>query len=63
MVTSMRTQNVESVMCDGRWLYRGGKVLSVDEAGVIQEAKSLARALAKRARIKLPDRFKVQGGQ
>jgi 5-methylthioadenosine/S-adenosylhomocysteine deaminase len=60
MVTSMRTENVERVMCDGKWLFQEGKVLCVDEAAVIEEAKWRAVAIAKRAGIVLPDRFNVQ---
>jgi 5-methylthioadenosine/S-adenosylhomocysteine deaminase len=59
MVTSMRTQNVESVMCDGEWIYRDGKVLTVDEGEIIREAKARAAAIAQRAGIRLPDRFNV----
>jgi 5-methylthioadenosine/S-adenosylhomocysteine deaminase len=59
MVTSMRTENVESVMADGRWLMRDKKILVVNEAEIIEEAKSHAKAIAKRASIQLPQRFNV----
>jgi 5-methylthioadenosine/S-adenosylhomocysteine deaminase len=59
MVTAMRTENVESVMVDGRWLMRERTLLNVNEAEVIAEAKRRAAAIARRAGIRLPDRFRV----
>ncbi|NJB69349.1 5-methylthioadenosine/S-adenosylhomocysteine deaminase [Desulfobaculum xiamenense] len=57
MVYSMHSSDVESSMCDGRWLMRDGKVLTVDEKAVLEEAKSRAAFLRKKAGIELPDRF------
>ena len=31
LVYSMRTENIDSVMCNGRWIMRGKKILTVDE--------------------------------
>jgi len=59
MVTSMRSHNVESVMVNGRWLMQEGKILTVNEAEVLEEAKARAAAIARRAGIHLPDRFHV----
>lgn len=59
MVYSMRAENVESVMTDGCWLMRDHKILTVNEQEIIQEAKQRASAIAQRAGIRLPDRFKV----
>lgn len=59
MVTSMREHNVESVMCDGRWLMRERRILVVDEAEVLAEAKRRAAAIVARAGIRLPNRFQV----
>jgi len=36
---------VESVMVDGRWLMRDGKVLSMDEEEVIREADRVSREI------------------
>jgi 5-methylthioadenosine/S-adenosylhomocysteine deaminase len=44
-------------MCNGQWLMRDGKVLTVDEEAVLEEAKSRAAFLRKKAGIELPDRF------
>jgi len=57
LVTAMKTENVESVMVDGRWLMRERKVLTVDEEDVYREAKERATAIRKRAGIRLPKRF------
>jgi 5-methylthioadenosine/S-adenosylhomocysteine deaminase len=59
MVTAMRTENVESVMVDGKWLMWEGDILVVNEQEIIEEAKQRAAAIARRAGIQLPNRFKV----
>jgi 5-methylthioadenosine/S-adenosylhomocysteine deaminase len=59
MVTSMRTENVESVMADGRWLMREKEILSVNEEEILAEAKKRADEIRTRAGIKLPNRFNV----
>jgi 5-methylthioadenosine/S-adenosylhomocysteine deaminase len=57
MVTSMGSQNIESVMVDGKWLQWKGEILSVNEQEILSEAKQRAAAIAKRAGIHLPNRF------
>lgn len=57
MVTSMHDHNIESVMCDGRWLMKDREILVVDEAAVLAEAQRRAQDIVKRAGIRLPDRF------
>lgn len=59
MVTSMRTENIESVMVDGKWLMWEREILTVNEAEIIQEAKIRAAEITRRAGIQLPDRFHV----
>lgn len=61
MVTSMRTENIESVMVDGRWLMRDRRILTVNEAEILEEAKRRAADIAHRAGIRLPNRFNVVG--
>lgn len=57
MATSMRTENIESVMTDGKWLMYEKEILMVDEEEIIKQAKEHALNLRKRANINLPDRF------
>jgi 5-methylthioadenosine/S-adenosylhomocysteine deaminase len=59
MVNAMQNRNIESVMCDGRWLMREGQLLAVNEAEILSEAKARAAAIAARVGIQLPPRFKV----
>jgi 5-methylthioadenosine/S-adenosylhomocysteine deaminase len=59
MVTSMRTENIESVMADGRWLMRDKEILVVNEQEILTEAKQRANAIRERAGIRLPNRFNL----
>jgi len=60
LVTSMHSSNVESTMCDGRWLMKNRTMLTIDEAAVLCEAQDRADAIRKRAGIVLPHRFPVK---
>lgn len=57
LVTAMHSTNIESTMCDGKWLMRDRKILTLDEDAIIREAQEHAEAIYKRAGIVLPDRF------
>ncbi len=59
MVYAMHSSNVESSMCDGRWLMRDHKVLTVNEEEILENAQFRAASLVKKAGIVLPDRFPV----
>jgi 5-methylthioadenosine/S-adenosylhomocysteine deaminase len=59
LVTSMHSSNIESVMCDGRWLMRGRRILTLDEDAILAEAGRRSAAIYERAGIRLPDRFPV----
>ncbi len=59
LVTAMHSFNVESTMCDGKWLMRDRKILSLDEDAILKEACERGAAIYDRAGIKLPDRFPV----
>ena len=58
-MTAMHSNNVRSTMCDGRWLMRDRKVLTLDEDAIIAAACEHAKAIYNRAGIDLPDRFPV----
>ncbi|OAE33204.1 hypothetical protein AXG93_3105s1110 [Marchantia polymorpha subsp. ruderalis] len=59
MVYCMRTENISSVMCNGNWIMRDQKILTVDEALVMANAKNAAMKLITRAGIQLPKRGNV----
>ena len=59
MVSSMRSENIESVMADGTWLMRNKEILAVKEQEILEEAKKRATEIRKRAGIQLPERFNV----
>ncbi|XP_017638985.1 uncharacterized protein LOC108480478 isoform X2 [Gossypium arboreum] len=59
LVYCMRTENIVSVMCNGRWIMRDKKILNVDEEEVLSLAKEASSKLLRRAGIKLPSRMNV----
>lgn len=59
LVTAMHSSNIESSMCDGRWIMRDRKVLTLDEEMIVKAACEHADVIYKRAGIVLPDRFPV----
>lgn len=59
LVTAMHSSNIESTMCDGKWLMKDRKVLTLDEDAIVKEAQMRSEAIYKRAGIELPDRFPV----
>jgi 5-methylthioadenosine/S-adenosylhomocysteine deaminase len=52
MVYSMHSRNVEASMCNGRWLMRGRKVLTVDEDEIVDAIQQRAEAVRARAGIR-----------
>lgn len=57
LVYCMRTDNIESVMCDGRWILKDKKISNLNEEEVYSLATKAADNLLKRAGISLPNRF------
>lgn len=57
LVSSMNTVNIESTMCDGKWIMKDKMILSLKEDEIIREARERAEALTKRAGIVLPKRM------
>lgn len=57
LVYSMRTENIESVMCNGKWLMKNHKILTVDEGKVLQLARKTALDVIKRANVTIPTRM------
>ncbi|CAN1794410.1 5'-deoxyadenosine deaminase [Linum perenne] len=59
LVYSMRTENIASVMCNGKWIMKDKKIMNVDEEEVIAAAKEASAKLLNRAGISLPNRMNV----
>ncbi|XP_019155758.1 PREDICTED: uncharacterized protein LOC109152513 isoform X2 [Ipomoea nil] len=59
LVYSMRTENIVSVICNGRWIMKDKKILTVDEAEVLDAAKHASIELLRRAGIQIPSRMNV----
>ena len=57
LVTSMHSTNVESTVCNGKWLMRERKILTFDEEAVLKEAMARAASIRSRAGIRMPERF------
>jgi hypothetical protein len=52
LVTAMKSENVQSVMCAGRWLLDEGEITVVDERETLAEAQKRAEAVARRAKVR-----------
>ncbi|MBO4368014.1 MAG: amidohydrolase [Clostridia bacterium] len=57
LVSSMHSDNIQSTMCDGKWLMRERRLLTIDEDALYREAQKRADAIRSRAGIVIPDRF------
>jgi 5-methylthioadenosine/S-adenosylhomocysteine deaminase len=51
LVTACKSENVESVLCDGEWVLRERHLTRVDEAAVLAEAAERAAAVRRRLKI------------
>ncbi|PIA50988.1 hypothetical protein AQUCO_01100065v1 [Aquilegia coerulea] len=59
LVYCMRTENIESVMCNGQWIMKDRKILTVNEGDVLLSAKKASSELLRRAGITIPSRMNV----
>ncbi|KAJ8529150.1 hypothetical protein K7X08_035985 [Anisodus acutangulus] len=57
LVYCMRTENIVSVMCNGCWIMKDKKIITVDEEKVLSMAKHASAELLKRAGIQIPNRM------
>ncbi|KAK1288720.1 hypothetical protein QJS10_CPB19g00951 [Acorus calamus] len=58
LVYCMRTENIESVMCNGHWILKNRKIVNVNEEEVVSLAIRSSSELLKRAGIKIPSKMK-----
>lgn len=59
LVSAMHSSNVESTMCNGKWLMKNRIVLTLNEGDVLEAAKEHAAAIRSRAGIQMPNRFNM----
>lgn len=59
LIYAMHSSNVESTMCDGKWLMKNRKIIAVNEEEIIIEAEIAAAIIRKKAGIQLPERFTI----
>ena len=52
LVTALKSENIHSVMCAGRWLLREREIRVADETAVLREAQERADAVARRAGLR-----------
>ena len=44
LVTAMHSSNIESTMCNGKWLMKERKILTLDEEAILKEAQERSEA-------------------
>ena len=59
IVYAMSSENVESTMCNGKWLMKAKKILFLDEKELLEKVKKQSKKVLDRAGVKLPNRFPV----
>ncbi|KAH6824864.1 hypothetical protein C2S53_013857 [Perilla frutescens var. hirtella] len=57
LVYCMRTENITSLMCNGRWIMVDKKILTLNEVEVVEMAKRASADVLKRAGIQIPTRM------
>ncbi|KAI3843956.1 hypothetical protein MKW92_010085 [Papaver armeniacum] len=57
LVYSLRTENIEAVMCNGQWIMKDRKIVNIEEGQVFSLAKEASQELLKRAGITIPSRM------
>ena len=58
IVYSMTSQNVESTICNGKWLMKEREIVVLDEAELLEKVKLQAQKIREKAGIKLESKFK-----
>ncbi len=59
IVYTMTSENVESTICNGKWLMKEREVLVLDEKELLEKVKRRAKEVKEKAGIKLESRFPV----
>ena len=59
IVYTMSSENVESTMCNGKWLMKNREILVLNESDLIEQLKIKSEEIKTKAKIVLPNRFPV----
>ena len=59
IVYSMSSENVESTICDGKWLMKEKEILVLDEKELLIKVKEQAEKIRKKTNIKLTSNFNI----
>lgn len=59
LVYCMRTENVDSLMCNGQWIMRNRKILTVNEEEILSVSRKAASELLSKAKIEIPKRMNM----
>lgn len=59
IVYTMSSENVESNMCNGKWLMKNREILFLDEKDLLEKVKIQNKKVMDKAGIVIPDRFPV----
>ena len=59
IVYAMSSENVESNMCNGKWLMKNREILFLDEKDLLEKVKIQNKKVMDKAGIVIPDRFPV----
>lgn len=59
IVYTMSSENVESTMCNGKWLMKNREILVLNESNLIEQVKIKSEEIKTKAKIVLPNRFPV----
>lgn len=59
IVYAMSSENIESTICDGRWLMKEKEILVLDESKLLDEVKEQAKKIREKANIKLNSNFTI----
>ena len=59
IVYSMSSENVESTICDGKWLMKEKEITVLDESKLLEDVKIQAEKIRKKANIKLNTNFTI----
>lgn len=59
IVYAMSSENIESNMCNGKWLMKNREILFLDEKELLEKVKIQNKKVMDKAGIVIPDRFSV----